>query len=250
MRKKIMLIISCMIFSMTLALTVAAAPVEMSANEIEYNSSTEQMIAVGKVVLKRDEGIARAERAEYNVKSERGRLQGNVRMEQGSSTISCEVLDVLSKNHFVAQGSAQVSKDGDSLSAPQISYYEDRKFMETAGGWASLQKNDGSQVQAAHINYDMNQGVAVATDNVKISAPARNLEGAGDKAVYQEDKNNNKNSTITLSGNAWAIQDGNKIVGNRLVFRTGAAQGEATGKVIITIPPEEQGAVKKSVPKG
>ena len=101
-----------------------------------------------------------------------------------------------------------------------------------------LNKDDGSTLTANYISYDMLKGEAVALENVQINAPARDLEGAGDKAVYLEDKTQANNSSITLSGNAWAIQNGNKIVGNRLVFKTGKSQGEASGKVVITIPPE------------
>ena len=239
MQKKLAMIICTMLMSLLVATAVAAAPVEMSANEIEYNSTTEQIHATGKVVLKREAGTAKADSAQYNVKNQTGRLQGNVSLQQEQSTLVCDALDILSQNHFVATGSlARVSKGGDSLSAPQISYYDDRQFAETNGGNALLNKDDGSTLTANYISYDMRKGEAVALENVQINAPARDLEGAGDKAVYLEDKTQANNSSITLSGNAWAIQNGNKIVGNRLVFKTGKSQGEASGKVVITIPPE------------
>ena len=45
---------------------------------------------------------------------------------------------------------------------------------------------------------------------------------------------------ITLTGNAWAIQDGNKITGNTLIFRTASNRGEATGKVVMQLPPQQK----------
>lgn len=215
-------------------------PTEVSADEIEYNSKTQMTIATGKVVIKRSDGYANADKAHYNVKSEIGQLSGNVFAKYNDKTITCQTLDLMEGKHMLAQGGNVVLTSGkDKLQAAAVEYFDTRKYAQTIGNWAKLTTEDGSNLTATKIIYDMQKGEAVATSNVKINAPARNLVAEGDHGIYL-DNTGGREPIFTLTGNAWAIQDGNKISGNKLVFKTDSAQGQATGKVVLFLPPTEK----------
>lgn len=221
-----------------------APPMEITADEIQYNSVTQDAMAKGHVVIKREDGIAKAEQAIYNVKQETGKLFGGVNAQKGDQTLVCDELTVVNKNHIIATGgNVVVTKGGSTFNAPGAEYFDDRQFLQSIGDWATMTKEDGSSLSAGYINYDMKAGRAQAQDNVKINAPSKNLRGAGDHAEYIDLKDGHNSSVITLTGNAWAIQDGNRIVGEKLVFNSDTQagnSGEASGKVIMVMPPSTQ----------
>ena len=243
MKKKLTGLLLAGLLCTTLVSAQAATenqPVEISADTIDYNSKTQITTAVGNVNIKRVDGNAQAERAEYNLKQQVGQLTGNVNMQYNDVTIKCEVLDLLAEKHLLASGGdVYLTKAGDTLNAAQVEYFEQRKFAQTIGDWAKLTTADASVLTAEYIAYDMQAGQATAERQVKIDAPARKLLAAGDHAVYLDNKTGGE-PIITLTGNAWAIQDGNKITGNTLIFRTASNRGEATGKVVMQLPPQQK----------
>lgn len=243
MKKKLATLLLLGMLSATIVSAQAAndnQPVEISGDTIEYNSKTQVTTAVGNVNIKRVDGDAQAARAEYNLKQEVGQLTGNVRMKYNDVTIKCETLDLLAEKHLIASGGdVYLTKGGDTLNAAKVEYFDQRKFAQTIGDWAKLTTADASVLTAEYINYDMQAGQAVAERQVKIDAPARKLVAAGDHAVYLDNKAG-REPVITLTGNAWAIQDGNKITGNTLIFRTESSEGEAKGKVVMQLPPTQK----------
>ena len=246
MKKRLLAIVFAACF-VGAALANAAQPnSEVTANEIEFDSATNTVVATGNVVIKKDNGIAKADKAVYNIKTEQGQLTGNVDAVRDEVTIKCAQLSINTRNYIVASGgNVVITKGGDSLNAPQVEYFDDRQFAQTKGDWAKLSKDDGSVITAENINYDMKNGKAVADGDVKIDSPVRKLTGAGDRAEYFEEKNGQDSIIILTGQNAWAIQDGNKISGQKLSFKTGKSEGEANGKVMMVIPPTPQ-ADKKS----
>lgn len=233
------------------ALVSAAQPnSEVTANEIEFDSTTDTVVAVGNVVIKKDNGVAKADKAIYNIKTERGQLIGNVDAIRDTVTIKCAQLDINTRNYIVASGgNVIITRGGDSLNAAQVEYFDDRQFAQTQGNWAKLSKDDGSVITAEHINYDMKSGKAVADRDVKIDSAVRKLTGAGDRAEYFEEKDGQDAIIILTGQNAWAIQDGNKISGQKLSFKTSKQQGEASGKVMMVIPPTPQPEQQASTAK-
>lgn len=211
---------------------------EVTANEIEYDSGTNTVIATGNVVIKKDNGVAKADKAIYNMKTEQGQLIGNVDAVREDVTIKAAQVDIKTRNNILASGgNVVITRGGDSLNAPQVEYFDDRQFAQTRGSWAKLTQADGSVMTADYINYDMKNGKAIADGDVKINSPVRKLTAAGDRAEYTEEKNGQDSLIILTGQNAWAIQDGNKISGERLTFKTGEQEGEASGKVMMVIPP-------------
>ncbi len=216
-----------------------AKPVTLKADVISYDSTTGISTAEGNVVIIQEDGEAKGESAEYNLKTRVGWIAGAVTATKGDASLAADRVWVQGENHITADGSAMVGKAGNRLFASQIDYWSDRQFAETSGGWARLTQEDGSVLTAEYINYDMKSGVAIAERNVNISSPPRNMTGAGDRAVYTAGTKE-KPGDVVLSGNAWAIQDGNKIVGNTLIIKNDSSVSEAKGNVKMDIMPKDK----------
>lgn len=250
MKKRLLVILFLACFAGAALVNAAQPNSEVTANEIEFDSATDTVVAIGNVVIKKDNGIAKADKAVYNIKTEQGQLTGNVDAVRDDVTIKCAQLNINTRNHIVASGgNVVITRGGDSLNAPQVEYFDDKQFAQTSGDWARLSKDDGSVITAENINYDMKNGKAIADKDVKIDSPVRKLTGAGDRAEYFEDKAGQDAIIILTGQNAWAIQDGNKISGQKLSFKTGKSEGEANGKVMMVIPPTPPNDKQNSVVK-
>lgn len=211
-------------------------PVTLKADTIVYDSTTGISTAEGNVVIIQEDGQATAQRAEYNMNTQVGWLEGGVVATKGEVTLTANRVWLRDRNHVTAEGSATFSKAGDSISSSVLDYWSDREFAQASGGGARLTQKDGSVLTAQNIEYDMKNGLAVAQNNVEINSPPRNLTGAGDKATYTAGSNG-KPGEFVLSGNAWIIQDGNKIVGNSLIIKSDSSSSAAKGNVRMDIQP-------------
>lgn len=250
MKKKLLAMVFLACFTGAALVSAAQPNSEVTANEIEFDADTDTVIATGNVVIKKDNGIAKADKAVYNIKTEQGQLSGNVDAIREDVTIKCAQLDINTRNYIVASGGdVVITRAGDSLNAATVEYFDDRQFAQTQGDWAKLRKDDGSVITAEYISYDMKNGKAIADRDVKIDSPVRKLTGAGERAEYFEEKNGQDSIIILTGQNAWAIQDGNKISGQKLSFKTGKQEGEANGKVMMVIPPTPPTDKKPTVTK-
>lgn len=224
-------------FGLQSAAFAAADNFTVKADELEYDLQTGEGTAKGHVVLTQDGGKATANYAKFNSKTKTGTLTGNVIADREDSHITCNEFVMHSENYLSAIGDAVVTKEGKSISAPQVDYYKDREYAETIGGWAQLRDVDGSIVDATKIDYDMRGGVANAYGGVTIDSPARELTASADKAIYRTDNN----GYIELIGNAKATQKGNSVEGDTLRL-TNTNVASADGNVKIIYIPEKQSA--------
>ena len=241
MLKKIKLTSLALMAAGLLCASVFAAPSKpttLKADVIVYDSATGISTAEGNVVIIQEDGEAHGERGEYNLNTKVGWLEGNVTGTKGDASLAAHKVWVKDQNHITAEGSARVTKAGDSVYAPRIDYWSDREYAKTSGGWAKLEQADGSSMTADYMEYDMKKGEGFAEKNVKLDSPARNMTGAGDHATYTADRPD-KQGEFVLTGNAWVIQDGNKIIGNRLVVKSDQSTSEANGNVRLDIQPKD-----------
>ena len=237
-RKNIGAILSFLLCLSLAGVTYAASSV--AGDTVEYDFRSSQTVAKGNVVLTNNEGTVRAANAEYNTKSEAGKLTGGVEGVQGEARITCNTLVIhTGGDQLTAIGNAVLTKQDKTLRADQVEYFQSRKYMETVGDWAKLTMDNGqSSLDAEYINYDMNAGIANANGNVRINSSVRKLTASGDKAIYNT---NEDDGTIELIGNATATQDGNTVSGQSLTLRgAGGSIAEADGKVKMVYLPKPQ----------
>lgn len=238
-KKTVLALAVTALFSFGACSAALAAPDNFSvkADELEYDLQTGEGIAKGHVVLTQDGGKATADYAEFNSKTKTGVLSGNVMADREDASISCDELIMHSEDYLSAVGDAAVTKNGRTVNAYQVDYYKTREYAETIGDWAQLTDSDGSVVNAAKIDYDMQNGVANAVGGVTIDSPARELTASADRAVYRTDSN----GYIELIGNAKATQKGNSVSGDTLRL-TNTNVATADGNVKIIYIPEKQPA--------
>lgn len=246
MKRKNITAILGFLFCFSLA-EVAYAASTIAGNTIEYDFRSGQTVAEGNVVMTNNDGTAKAAKAEYNTKTESGKLTGGVVAVQGEAKITCNTLLIhAGGDQLTAVGNAVLRKQDKVLKAEQVEYFQKRQYMETVGGWAQLTIDDGqSTLDAGYINYNMQTGIAHAEGDVRINSTARNLTASGDQAVYNT---NEDDGTIEIIGNATATQDGNTISGKSLKLRgAGGSIAEADGNVRIVYVPKKKAAKPENI---
>lgn len=239
-KNKVLLAAAAALLSLGVTATALAAPGNFSvqADELDYNLSSGEGEAKGNVILHQDGGVATANYAKFNSKTKSGVLTGNVVADRDDSHIVCNEFIAHNENDVSAIGGAVITKAGKSLSADRVDYYKERQFAETIGSWARLTDSDGSVLNAAKIDYNMEQGVAHAYGGVDINSDARNLTASADSAIYKTDNN----GYVELIGNAKATQNGNSVAGDKLRL-TNTNVAVADGNVDILYIPEKQPAL-------
>ncbi|MDD3396357.1 MAG: LptA/OstA family protein [Acidaminococcaceae bacterium] len=226
---------------------VASAESTISSNVLEYDFRTGEAVAKEHVTITRDDGSKiEAAHGSYNTKTEAGRLEGGVVANQPDGHATCNTLVLAAGGkQLSAIGNAVIKKQDKTLQAGQVDYDQARGYMETVGSWARLLLDDGSTLDAEHIDYTESSGIANAVGNVKIDSEARKLTGSGDKAIYDTKQ---EDGTLELIGNAKATQDGNSVAGNRLILRgasgKSASVSEGFGNVKLVYIPRPQPAAK------
>ncbi len=236
--KKTSLIFSLALMAMLAVSVPALAASSLEGDAVEYDFRSGQAIATGNIVLTRDDGKATAKKAEYNTKTENGKLEGSVVANQKDAHLTCHTLFFAQGgDHLTAVGNAVLKKEDKTLRAAQVEYYGQRQYAETVGSWAQMGMDDGSTMDATSMNYDMGQGLAHAEGNVRISSPPRKLTAKADRAVYNTKL---EDGTIDLIGNATATQDGNTVSGNTLTLKgAGGKVAVAKGDVRLVYIPKE-----------
>lgn len=223
-------------------LGVEAAPDNFSvtADELDYDFQTGEGVAKGHVVLMQNGGKATAQQANFNSKTKKGSLVGNVVADREDMHIVCERFIIHDMEHFTASNGAQANKAGRTVSADSIDYSKKTNVIKTLGSWAKLTDIDGSILTCGRMEYNTQTGIANAYSEVKIDSPARKLVAFADKVVYKA----GEGGSIDLIGNATATQDGNKISGEKLHL-TNTNKATADGKVKILYIPEKPVVDKK-----
>ncbi|MDR2006689.1 MAG: hypothetical protein LBP78_05535, partial [Acidaminococcales bacterium] len=237
--KTTVMVFALLFFSIKVFAANARPPVTIKADVVTYDSVAGLSTAAGNVVITREDGEARAERAEYNLNAGEGFLEGGVTAVKGETVLTADRLFLRGEDHLTAEGSAQVARAEGSIFAPRVDYWAERGYAKTSGGRGTLVQADGSRLYADSIEYDLKKGVGTAEGNVEIDAPARGVSGAGDKAVYTAGANGSPGE-ITLSGNAWLVRDGNKIMGNLLIVNVAHDTFEGKGEVRLDLPVKQE----------
>lgn len=236
---KIFLTALAVLLASGIATGACAEPGKFSvqADELDYDLRTGEGEAKGHVVIVEDSGKATGNYAKFNSKKKSGRLVGNVIADRDDAHIVCNEFIAHNENDLSAIGNAVLTKEGKSLSADRVDYFKQRKFAETVGSWARLTDVDGSVLNAAKIDYDMDKGLAHAYGGVDIKSEARDLTASADNAVYKTDQG----GYVELIGNATATQNGNTVSGAKLRLNN-ANVAVADGDVKIHYIPEEKPA--------
>ena len=225
---KVLTTVMALLFSSTL---VYAAPdfksngeqSELNADEVEYDMETGVITATGNVVLKHGTGVATGLKAMYNLNTEAAYLTGNVIVVRDNLRLTCDNLNSDGYGHMQADGNVHAEQkiaptadmpQGDlrTFTGQHVDYYpDDRQHIVISTG-GLLQSAQEGTFTADYMEGWLDDQYYVGTGNAHIVSKPRDLEAGGDRIDYYA----NDNGKAILSGNAWAIQDNNRLKGNRL----------------------------------
>lgn len=251
LKKKINILASGLVCGVLLSTGLAFAdnssPVELSANTIEYNSTTELAKAEGDVRITQDSGVLTGARAEYNMNTKRIVISGGVNAVKGDMHVTAgEVIAV--NNELTAEGNVLLTKGANRLSGPVVIYNQVNKNISMPQGGDAVGETAEIRGNSIQGNLESNQYSATgnvflysktndfkttcqratyvgnnkdfrfdATGNVEISSPSRNLTSHSSEAQY----NSQNNGQLILQGGAVVKQNNNTIKGNVLTVYLG-----------------------------
>ena len=242
MKSKSLILLGSLILALSFSSLCWGAS-SVAGDTVEYDFRSGQAVAKGHVVVTRDKARAESAEADYNTKTGNGKLTGSVVAAQEDAHLTCQTLVIASMgDHLTATGNAVLKKQDKTLRSNIVDYFSQREYAQTGGDWAQLTLDDGSVMDAVQMNYDMKEGLANATGNVRVVSPPRKLTARGDRALYNTKV---EDGTIELIGHATATQDGDTVTGNVLRLKgAGGKISEAEGSVKLVYHPRQEPKVE------
>lgn len=238
-------VMSCALMNTVIA---ADAPIELTADTIEYNAQTDMAVANGGVTVKRDGGVLTGNQATYNFKTQEVAITGGVTANKEDMSLKAETLTSSATKEVVAKGSVVLVKADNTVTGEEIHYNQNTNDISMPlGGYATgpqaeirgdvlagnLTTNQYTATGNVYLNSKTNDVQStsdtatysgtgqdfnfVATGNVNIKSPSRNIVTNSDNATY----NSAENGKLILTGNAVATQNNNIVRGNTLTVYMG-----------------------------
>lgn len=202
----------------SLAGTGMAAADDISADVLTYNGQTQVATARGNVVIHANEGATMiGASGEYHFKDGSAYLTGGVHYARGASTMSADTVHVLGDKTIRGVGSVDLY-DGEAqrtVRGEQVTYNPDTGFSRVEGS-AYVSTPDGS-LTAPLIEGNAREIRFTATGGVQFESDVHQLSGSGDQAVYTKSPDA-EDGKVVLTGNAYAVQNGNAFRGPELIF--------------------------------
>ncbi|MBR1580615.1 MAG: LPS-assembly protein LptD [Selenomonadaceae bacterium] len=194
----------------------------LAADQVDYNMNDGTITAEGNVLLRYGNGTATGTRAMYNTNTQEAYLIGNVIVVRDGFRLTCNQLINDGYGHMQADGNVYGEQkveptpdkpEGDlrSFQGDHVDYYPDDRqhFVIPTGGIA---KSYDGTFTADFMEGWIDDQYYVGQGNAHLVSPPRQLEAGGDRIDYYA----NENGKAVLSGNAWAIQENNRLKGRRV----------------------------------
>lgn len=220
---------------------------DITADELSYDGKSKVVAAKGHVVIHANQGATiTGESGEYHFDDRSAFLQGGVKYEKESSTLTADKMYLYKDKTARGVGGVyfQDTAENRVLKGDDVMYNSDTGFGKIEGN-GYLETADGS-LAAPHIEGNMKQVKVVATGGVNLTSQANNATGYGDQAVYTRSGREGTDGKLVLSGNAWVNQNGNTFNGPELVLRDADKVVETIGRSTIVITNTESPAEKNA----
>lgn len=240
MSRKISIAILTILLSFAMVTVLYAenknAPVELTADTIEYDSVKGIMNAEGSVKIVQDQSVMTGPNAVYNNKTKESVMTGGVTVVRADTTLTAAEVRSYDQNYVVATGDAVLIKGEDKLAGPKIEHWNDKQYSLVTGG-ATLTMPDGvmttDKLEAFHT-----EDRAVGTGHVHIVSEARSLDATSDNSVYYGDATGKSQGKVVLAGNAHAVQEGNTLTGKTLTIYLDDKAMDAQGSPKLIVNPQ------------
>ncbi|WIW71050.1 LptA/OstA family protein [Anaerosinus gibii] len=211
-------------------------PIDLSADVIEYDSTTGMMTATGSVKMVQENAVITGMKATYNTKSKEAEIDGGVRMVKEDMDLTAANVRSIDNKHVIAVGDVVLVKGTSTLTGPQVDYFLDQDYVLINSN-AKISMPDGVMT-SEKLEHFVKENRAVATENVHIVSQTRNLDATGDVATYYGGEG--QQGKIVLSGNAVAVQDNNTLRGKTLTMYLEEKPASQSNQSELVIKPNEK----------
>lgn len=182
------------------------APVQLSAEVLEYHANQKFVQAKGNVKIIQEETTLAGPYAEYRSETGMAMMNGGVDMSSATMRLTGARVD-----------------------------YNTRSGAGVVTGQPRMENKEGAWLTGDKIDFYTKEERAVVTGNVHIVHPGRQIDAVADHATYygQEGK-------VVLTGYARVIQEENTLVGDTLTIYLNDKMMDAQGNTKLVIIPNEQ----------
>ncbi len=210
MKKKYLLALMMLILCFNAGTVMAAGPIEITADTIEYRENI--VIAQGNVTIVSEQLKAVAPHAKYDTKSAEMLLSGGVHATRGELTLTAANIQTLGKEQIVATGQVVATEAKQRLSGDRVDYWSDKQYAIVTGN-AAL-NNEDTVLKAPKIEAWTQEQRAIATGGVEIVSDTRKLTATANRVDYTAESG----GRAILTGNVHVVQDGNTMTGEKIVM--------------------------------
>lgn len=237
MKKQIALLLTAFSLACGFQASVLAAgqPIEVEADSIDYNAKSGVVKAQGNVIFVQGGATLTGSEVTYNSQTKNGLVTGGVKAIKEDMTLTAAQVQLQNNTHFVATGSAVLTKGDNRLTGPTVEYDSSQDYALVPQD-AVLTGPDGTMT-ANRIEAFLKEDRAQGLGNVHVVSETRKLDARADKADYYGIKTAGQGKLI-LTGNARAIQDGNTLTGETLTLYLDNKTVDAQGRTKLVIVPK------------
>ena len=185
-------------------------PAEIRGDVVEYSMVTNVAQAKGHVVVKKDGAVLKGDSATYNTKTEFGTVTGHVVADKDDMHMTADIVTTEKQNYYLALGNVHFVQQDKKYDGPKAEYTADKDYVRLEKG-GTISSADGT------LTADFMEGWVtpehfIGVGHVHIVSPPKQFEGGGDRAEYF----GKESGKVVLTGNAWAIQEGNRLKSDRI----------------------------------
>lgn len=237
MKKQIMVLLTAITLVCGLQASVLAAgqPIEVEADSLDYNAKTGVINGQGNVIFVQGGATLTGSAVTYNSNTKNGLVTGGVKAVKEEMTLTAAQVQIQNNTHFVATGSAVLTKGDNRLTGPVVEYDSAQDYAIVPQD-AVLTGPDGTMT-ANRIEAFLKEDRAQGLGNVHVVSETRKLDARAEKADYYGIKTAGQGKLI-LTGNARAIQDGNTLTGETLTLYMDNKTVDAQGRTKLVIVPK------------
>lgn len=186
-------------------------PAELHGDVVEYSTVTNVVMAKGNVVLKKDGATMKGNTGTYNTKTEFGTMTGNVIIDKDDMHMTADIVTAEKQNYFLALGNVHAKQQDKTFDGEKAEYTADKDYVRMEKG-GTIGSADGT-FYADYMEGWVKPEHIIGRGHAHIKSPARQFEGGGDHAEYF----GKESGKAVLTGNAWAVQEGNSLKSNKLI---------------------------------
>ena len=167
--------------------------VNIQADNVTYDKSTDKMIFVGNVVITQEDIVLTAQEADFDVDKKIGQISGDIKLVQTDITITGETLEAyLNDKRYIFQEMVKLiqerkdkeeKEDNIIWNCKKLEIFTDTRNL-TATGEVKILKKDYTITAEEAVYNDKEQKIDLTGGKVKIEEQDSKRWISGDKAVF------------------------------------------------------------------